>query len=100
MNKRNFIITTGAVLAFIMLATCYAAVTALRSDDVPSVTEEYRQSTLPGGAVPFREEGHAVRFRAVSNGQRTLPGGGNPFLQIRDDFAEIFQIIGSRMSGQ
>ncbi len=74
MNKRNFIITTGAVLAFIMLATCYAAVTALRSDDVPSVTEEYRQSTLPGG--------------------------GNPFLQIRDDFAEIFQIIGSRMSGQ
>ena len=53
MNKRNFIITTGAVLAFIMLATCYAAVTALRSDDVPSVTEEYRQSTLPGGGNPF-----------------------------------------------
>ncbi len=74
MNRRNFIITTGAVLALIMLATCYAAVTAIREDEVPSITEEYRQSTL--------------------NSE------GNPFLQLRDDFAEMFLILGERLTGR
>lgn len=74
MNKRNFIITTGAVLALAMLVTCYIAFTAIRSDEVPSVTEEYRQSTLTGG--------------------------GNPLLELRDDFAAIFEIIGGSLGGK
>ena len=74
MNKRNFIITTGAVLALVMLVTFYIAFTAIRSDEGPSVTEEYRQSTLTGG--------------------------GNPLLELRDDFAEIFEIIVDSLSGK
>lgn len=74
MNKRNFIITTGAILALVMLATFYMAFTAIRSEDVPKVTEEYRQSTLTGG--------------------------GNPFTGVRDDFTAIFEIIGGRLTGE
>ena len=74
LNKRNFIITTGAVLALVMLVTFYIAFTAIRSDEGPSVTEEYRQSTLTGG--------------------------GNPLLELRDDFAEIFEIIVDSLSGK
>lgn len=74
LNKRNFIITTGAVLALVMLVTFYIAFTAIRSDEGPSVTEEYRQGALTGG--------------------------GNPLLELRDDFAEIFEIIGESLSGK
>ena len=75
MNKRNFIITTGAVLALAMLATCYAAFTAIRADQSPQVTEEYRQSPLPRQS-------------------------GNPFGDLGSGFADVFAIAGERLSGK
>ena len=73
MNKRNFIISTGAVLALAMLATCYAAVAAIRTEAAPRVTEEYRQAALTSEGNPFRLGG---------------------------DFAEMFLIVGERLSGR
>ena len=73
MNKRNFIISTGAALALVLLATCYGAVTAIRADRQPNVTEEYRQETLTSD--------------------------GNPFLRLGSDFAEMFIIIGEQFFG-
>lgn len=73
LNKRNFIISTGAVLALALLATCYAAFTAIRSETEPNITEEYRQEALSSQ--------------------------GNPILQIGNSFAELFIIIGERLTG-
>lgn len=70
MNKRNFIISTGAVLALALLATCYAAVTAIRAGNEPRVTEEYRQEALTSE--------------------------GNPFWQLGSDFAGLFITIGEQ----
>jgi len=74
LNKRNFIISTGAVLALAMLATCYAAVAAIRTEAAPRVTEEYRQAALTSE--------------------------GNPFQRLGGDFAEMFLIVGERLSGR
>ncbi len=73
MNKRNFIISTGAALALALLATCYAAVNTIRSDRVPQVTEEYRQEALSSD--------------------------GNPFQQLGSDFAGLFITIGEQLFG-
>ena len=67
--------TTGAVLALAMLATCYAAFTAIRADQSPQVTEEYRQSTLTSQS-------------------------GNPFWELGSGFADVFAIVGERLSGK
>lgn len=47
MNKRKFIISTGAFLMLVMLATGYAAADAVyHAQEPPRITEEYRIKVL------------------------------------------------------
>ena len=57
MNKRKFIISTGAFLMLVMLITGYAAADAVNNGrEVPRITEEYRAKVLTSDAVSVRAE--------------------------------------------
>ncbi|MGE4549368.1 MAG: hypothetical protein AB7C89_07475 [Intestinibacillus sp.] len=57
MNKRKFIISTGAFLMLVMLIVGYAAADAVNSGrEAPRVTEEYRAKALTSNTAPVRPE--------------------------------------------
>lgn len=75
MNKRNFIISTGAVLMLVLLATCYAAASAYGAAETPRVTEDYRQTVL------------------TDNGQ-------SPWQRLGGDFGGLFETVLERLAGK
>lgn len=75
LNKRNFIISTGAVLLLVLLATCYAAISTYTASAEPQVTTDYRGAVL-------------------------TDTGESPWRRLSGDFAGLFETLGECLAGK